>query len=84
MPTSKRKFDPNDPRLVACRKAVEKAGGFRALAKMLNVTPQAVFLWQMVPPERCQQVAAITDISVYELRPDVYAAMPLKPSRRVG
>ena len=81
MPTSKRKFDPDDPRLVACRKAIANAGGFRALARQLKVTPQAVFVWQMVPPERCQQVAVIADMSVYELRPDVFGA---KPARRTG
>jgi DNA-binding transcriptional regulator YdaS (Cro superfamily) len=79
MPTKHRHFDDNDPRLLACRKAVKDAGGYRALARLLKVSPQAIFLWQMVPPERCQAVAIITGMSVYELRPDIFGA---KPTRR--
>jgi DNA-binding transcriptional regulator YdaS (Cro superfamily) len=57
-------------------KAISAAGGQSALAKALNVTPQAVQQWKRVPPERVLDVERITGISRYELRSDVFGAPP--------
>lgn len=81
MPTRpERKFDPDDKRVIACKKAMEAAGGFRALALALGITPQATNAWQIVPVERCPDVEEITGISVFELRPDFFRSPPERRS----
>jgi len=57
------------------KKAIDKAGGQSALARSLNITPQAVQRWaskDRVPHMQVIPVEKITGISRHELRPDLY------------
>lgn len=58
------------------KKAIENAGGTAALARALNIRPQAVSQWEKVPAERVIQVEALSGVSRYQLRPDVFGAAP--------
>jgi DNA-binding transcriptional regulator YdaS (Cro superfamily) len=79
-----RKYDPTDPRVVACQKAIRLSGGLTKLAKQLGgITPQAVYYWQIVPAGRALMVSLISGVSVHELRPDVFGSEPVR-MRRTG
>lgn len=59
----------------AIQRAVEIAGNQSALARALEVTPQAVQQWvdeDRVPARRCRPIEEITGVSVHELRPDIF------------
>ncbi|MBM3512855.1 MAG: pyruvate, phosphate dikinase [Alphaproteobacteria bacterium] len=58
----------------ALERAVTEAGGVAALARAINVTPQAVSQWDKVPAERVLAVEQATGARVtrQELRPDLY------------
>jgi DNA-binding transcriptional regulator YdaS (Cro superfamily) len=69
----------------AVERAVQIAGGQAALARTLDVTPQAVHQWargvRQVPIERAQQIERATGglVPARELRPDlaeIFAAAP--------
>ncbi|MBD9571734.1 Cro/CI family transcriptional regulator [Ensifer sp. ENS08] len=51
------------------RKAV---GGSSALARKLNITPQAVSQWKEAPPERVLAIERETGVSRHDLRRDVF------------
>lgn len=60
-------------------RAKERAGGPSAMARSLStpdhlITSQAVSKWDRVPVERVLAVEALTGVSRYELRPDVYGS----------
>jgi DNA-binding transcriptional regulator YdaS (Cro superfamily) len=52
--------------------ALEAMGGFRALARELGMSPQAVHKWRRIPADRILQVEMITKIPRRNLRPDLY------------
>ncbi len=59
----------------AIQKAVLAAGGQSALARSLNVTPQAVQKMcasGRVPAERVLDIERVTGVGRTELRPDLY------------
>ena len=58
----------------ALGRAVIEAGGVAALARAINVTPQAVSQWDKVPAERVLAVEKATagKVSRHDLRPDLY------------
>jgi pyruvate,orthophosphate dikinase len=60
----------------ALERAITQVGGVAALARAINVTPQAVSQWDRVPAERALAVEKATDgeISRHALRPDLYPA----------
>ncbi len=63
------------PRAAAIIRAVDKAGGQSALARILGVRPQAVQKWcasGVVPPLRVLAVEAATGVCRKALRPDMY------------
>jgi TorA maturation chaperone TorD len=63
-------------------KAIEAAGGVRALARALGVSQPAVSAWKKVPPERVAAVEAATGVLRAELRPDLFgeaAAVDIAP-----
>ncbi len=62
----------------ALQKAIKVAGGTAALARAINVTPQAISQWERVPAERVLAVEAATQDAVkrQELRPDLYPVTP--------
>lgn len=62
-------------------RAKEQLGGAAGIASKLSerdpdrkLTAQAVSQWKRVPADRCLDIAALTGISVHELRPDVFGA----------
>jgi DNA-binding transcriptional regulator YdaS (Cro superfamily) len=54
------------------KQAIKKAGGPKALAAHLNITPEAVSQWRRVPIDRVHAVARITGIPAKKLRPDIF------------
>ena len=52
--------------------AIEAVGGVRALAELLEVSPQSVYHWRRVPAERVIQIETVTDVPRNVLRPDLY------------
>jgi DNA-binding transcriptional regulator YdaS (Cro superfamily) len=44
----------------------------RALARLLNVSHQAIMHWEKVPAERVIEIEAKTGIARERLRPDLY------------
>lgn len=64
----------------AIDRAIKKAGGPSALARKLDVSPQAVCNWSErgVPPERVIDVETAVDgeVTRYELRPDIFGKDP--------
>jgi DNA-binding transcriptional regulator YdaS (Cro superfamily) len=53
--------------------AIKKAGGVRALARMLGVAHQALMGWRRIPASRILQIEMLTGIPREKLRPDLYA-----------
>jgi DNA-binding transcriptional regulator YdaS (Cro superfamily) len=65
------------------REALDRAaatfGGLAALARLLDVTPQALTGWRLrgrVPATRVLEVERLTGVSRYALRPDIYGESP--------
>ena len=58
----------------ALERAITEAGGTAALARTINVTPQAISQWDRVPAERAVAVEQATGgkVTRQELRPDLY------------
>lgn len=78
-----RKYDDNDPMVIACRDAIERAGGHKKLAASINRTWQAVYAWEIVPVSHVLAVARMSKTSVHILRPDLYGDAP-KALRRIS
>ena len=66
----------------ALERAITEAGGVTALARAINVTPQAISQWDRVPAERAIAVEQATKgkVTRQELRPDVFGAGETKPA----
>ena len=66
----------------ALQKTIEIVGGRVALAKAINVTPQAIYQWlhgktQMDPVHaRSIELATKGNVTRYDLRPDVFGPPP--------
>ena len=61
----------------AVRRAIEAAGGPRAVAAALGISPQAVSKWpDRLPAERVLDLERLAGgaVSRHELRPDIYPA----------
>ncbi len=60
----------------ALERAITEAGGVTALARAINVTPQAISQWDRVPAERAIAVEQATKgkVTRQQLRPDVFGA----------
>ncbi len=56
----------------ALQRALNAKGTLIALAKELNITPEAVCNWRRVPVARVLAVEKITGVPRWELRPDIY------------
>ncbi len=67
----------------ALERAITEAGGVTALARAINVTPQAISQWDRVPAERAIAVEQATKgkVTRQELRPDVFGAGETKPAQ---
>jgi DNA-binding transcriptional regulator YdaS (Cro superfamily) len=65
------------------KSAIVKAGGARAIARVLRITHQAVIQWPHVPAKHVLEVERLSGVSRYDLRPDIYGEPPPKrPTRR--
>lgn len=60
----------HSPGLKLALKALE--GGHAELARQLKTTPQAIYQWADIPPNRVLDVERITKIDREKLRPDLY------------
>jgi pyruvate,orthophosphate dikinase len=65
----------------ALERAISEAGGTAALARTINVTPQAISQWDRVPAERALAVESATGgkVTRQELRPDLYPSTGVIP-----
>lgn len=66
------KFPDDDPRVIACAKAVERIGGYTKTGRLFGIKAQSIYNWRIVPEFRCLDVAMASGMSVHELRPDVF------------
>jgi DNA-binding transcriptional regulator YdaS (Cro superfamily) len=56
----------------AIRAAVDKAGGWRPLARALGIKVQSVQRWKRIPAERVLQIEKTVGLRREFLRPDLY------------
>jgi DNA-binding transcriptional regulator YdaS (Cro superfamily) len=54
------------------QRAVNAAGGPKALANALGIKAPSIFTWHRIPAERVLNVERVTGIHRSELRPDIY------------
>ena len=54
------------------KRAVDAYGGYREMARSLDLSEQAVRKWQRVPEAHVARVSEDTGIPRWELRPDLY------------
>jgi DNA-binding transcriptional regulator YdaS (Cro superfamily) len=59
-------------RPIELQRVIEMAGGKRALAARLGISPQAVNQWRQVPHLRAKRVAAIIGVPISRIRPDIW------------
>lgn len=55
-------------------KAIQAAGGVRALARELGISQPAISSWKRVPADRVVSIEAASGVPRSELRPDLYQA----------
>ncbi|MBY0250173.1 MAG: helix-turn-helix domain-containing protein [Methylobacterium organophilum] len=58
----------------ALEKAIEAAGGTKALSRKIGISSQAISQWQECPPLRVLEVEKASGVPRHELRPDIYPA----------
>lgn len=63
--------------------AVRIVGGQAAMARLLGVSQPSVWGWlhkqKVLPSEHVLTVESATQITRYDLRPDIYGSTPLEP-----
>lgn len=69
---------------VACKQAIDAAGGVKVLAQKLKRTYQAIYHWEVVPMEHVLAVSRLSGISVHALRPDKFGAEPERRPARLS
>jgi TorA maturation chaperone TorD len=62
-------------------RAIDTAGGVRALARALGVSQPAISNWKRVPADRVIAVESVTGIARAVLRPDLYVGQPIMVTR---
>jgi TorA maturation chaperone TorD len=58
-------------------KAIDAAGGMRALSRALGVSQPAISNWKRIPADRVVAVESATGVARTALRPDLYAGEPI-------
>ncbi len=56
----------------AVDEAIRREGSLRRVAERLGVSRQAMQQWTLVPVRRVLMLEAMSGVSRYELRPDIY------------
>jgi len=56
----------------ALQEAARRAGGVRALARMLGINHQSIIRWLRTPAVRVLEIERLTGVPRYQLRPDLY------------
>ena len=56
----------------ALSRAIEAAGGPKALGRQIGISSQAISQWQECPPRRVLEVERLSGVPRHELRPDLY------------
>ena len=64
-------METSDP-TAALKRAIDIVGGPSAVARELDISPQAVGQWRRVPAERVLQLERVSGVPRQELRPDLY------------
>ena len=72
----KLKYSPDDPKVLALKRAIKRMGGLTEVGRIFGVSAQAVYKWEIVSAERMHAMALVSGIPVQELRPDLYEAKP--------
>ena len=54
------------------KQIIELAGGAQVLAKRIGLTHQAIYAWREVPADRVIEVARLTGLRPWDVRPDLY------------
>ena len=54
------------------KKALQKVGGARAMARALGISHQTISQWHRIPVERTMEIEKLTGIPRSVLRPDIY------------
>jgi TorA maturation chaperone TorD len=67
-------------------RAIEAAGGMRALARALGITQPAISAWKRVPSDRVVAVESVTGVPRRDLRPELYveASVPDQAQREIA
>ncbi len=65
----------------AVEEAVRREGSLRRVAERLGVTRQAMQQWTSVPVKRVLALEAMSGVSRYDLRPDIYGPEPAVAER---
>lgn len=60
------------------KRAIARAGGMRALGRLLGIREQSISQWKAVPAHRIVAIEAATGIPREELRPDLYRTKQMK------
>jgi len=68
MPQQKKSVKHNLP----LQLAVDAAGGWRALARLLGIKYQSLQKWRRIPADRVVAIEKVTGVSRETLRPDLY------------
>src|SRR6266702_7313405 len=58
--------------MTGLERAVKAVGGVKALARLLGITPAAVYQWEKIPTERLLEVERVTGVPREVLRPEFY------------
>jgi len=78
------RYPIDDPRVLACKKAIARMGGLTEVGRVFGITPQAIYKWEIVPLDRVHEVALVSGLSIHELRPDIYGAKPASKRASAG
>ncbi len=65
----------------AVEEAVRREGSLRRVAERLGVSRQAMQQWTSVPVKRVLALEAMSGVSRYDLRPDIYGPEPAAAER---
>jgi DNA-binding transcriptional regulator YdaS (Cro superfamily) len=68
----------------AVDEAVRRVGSLKRLAERLDITRQAIQHWTSVPVKHVLTLEALSGVTRYELRPDIYGSDPEGQSRSNG